>query len=129
MSEFIGLRWNYWNLSKHKDFKLIYSFCKENLNLKQKVKTFYLVLLYELIYEIWIMQFVLLSRLKPDLCKSPGKLLKDFVCSSSRQVFISKAIFCLYYPGYIFWWHFSAFFLFIYVIFSAFFYTSEENIY
>ena len=94
MSEFIGLRWNYWNLSKHKDFKLIYSFCKENLNLKPKVKTFYLVLLYELIYEIWIMQFVLLSRLKPDLCKSPGKLLKDFVvhpvdkCLYPRQSFV-----------------------------------------
>ena len=48
--------------------------------------------LYERFYEMWIMQFVLLLRLKPDLCKGSGKLLKDFVSLSSRQVFKSKAI-------------------------------------
>ena len=57
--------------------------------------------LYERFYEMWIMQFVLLLRLKPDLCKGSGKLLKDFVSLSSRQVFKSKAIFCLYHVGYI----------------------------
>ena len=46
--------------------------------------------LYEQFYEIWIMQFVLLSRLKPDLCKNSGKLLKDFVHPVDK---ISKAIF------------------------------------
>ena len=79
----------------------VYSFCKENLNLMPKVKYFYLMFLYERFYEIWIMQFVLLSRLKPDLCKSSGKTFKRFSFSSRRQVFISKAIFCLYYRGYI----------------------------
>ena len=56
--------------------------------------------LYERFYEIWIMQFVLSLRLKPDLCKSSDKLSKDFVRSSIRHVFISKVIFCLYYIRY-----------------------------
>ena len=51
--------------------------------------------LYEQFYEIWIMQFVLLSRLKPDLCKNSGKLLKDFVCPSSRQDIQGNLFVCI----------------------------------
>ena len=68
---------------------------------ESQAKSKNIMFLYEPYYEIWIMQFILVSRLKPDLYKSSRKLLEDFVCSSSRQVFISKALFCLYYVGYI----------------------------
>ena len=61
----------------------VYSFCKENLNLMPKAKYFYLMFLYERFYEIWIMQFVLLSRLKPNLCKSSGKTFKKFIQKSA----------------------------------------------
>ena len=76
----------------------------------QKQKYFCLMFLYERFCKIWIMQLILLSRLKPDLCKTSGRLLKYFVCLSSRQVFMSEEIFCLYYLGYILMTFFYIFF-------------------
>ena len=57
---------------------------------------------------MWIMQFVLLLRLKLDLYKSSGKLLKDFYvhpvdkCVWPRQYFV-----CIIWN--IFWWLCSTF--------------------
>ena len=57
---------------------------------------------------MWIMQFVLLLRLKLDLYKSSGKLLKDFYvhpvdkCVCPRQYFV-----CIIWN--IFWWLCSTF--------------------
>ena len=84
--------------------------------------------LYERFYEIWIMQFVFLSRLKLGLCKSSGKLFKSFVCSSSRQVFISKAVFCLYFMRFILMTLFCILFIYLGHLFCI-FYTLDENIY
>ena len=99
----------------------VYSFCKENLNLMPKVKYFYLMFLYERFYEIWIMQFVLLSRLKPDLCKSSGKTFKRFsLFIQKTSVYIQGNILSVLSRIY-FDETFLRFLSFIQAIFSTFF--------